>query len=179
VTEGGTQRGTDRRATGRYLRFLALAAAAAALLAAVGWLPTRNLAGNGGTVALVAACVVCWLGSALGGVPVLLGETAAAATKAPVAAAFGSMLVRFVAVLGLAMAGALSGLVAVRPFLVWTGLGYLALLVVDTRYALAAGATGSDGTGSDGTGSDGTGSDGTNEDERSHDDGREGTTERS
>jgi len=163
VTEGGTQRGTDRRATGRYLRFLALAAAAAALLAAVGWLPTRNLAGNGGTVALVAACVVCWLGSALGGVPVLLGETAAAATKAPVAVAFGSMLVRFVAVLGLAMAGALSGLVAVRPFLVWTGIGYLALLVVDVRYVLAAGAAGPDGT---------------NEDGRSHDDGRKGTTER-
>jgi len=163
-TGGGAERGNDRRATGRYLRFLALAAAAAALLAAVGWLPTRNLAGDGGTVALVAACVVCWLGSALGGVPVLLGETAAAATRAPVAVAFGSMLVRFVAVLGLAMAGALSGLVAVRPFLVWTGIGYLALLVVDVRYVLAAaGAAGPDGT---------------NEDGRSHDDGRKGTTER-
>ena len=129
----------------RYLRFLALAAGAAALLAALGWLPTRNLAGEAGGAALLAACAVCWMASALGGVPVLLAEAEREPGDGPghppPAVTFGSMLVRLAAVAGLALAVTLSGLVARTPFLVWTALGYLALLVVDTRYALGGGAT--------------------------------------
>lgn len=152
----------DRSAAGRYVRFLALAAGTAVLLAALGWLPTRNLAGSAGVVALLAACGVCWLASALGGVPVLLAETAGAG-KSP-SLAFGSMLVRLMVVLGLALAVALSGLVEAVPFLVWTGIGYLALLVVDTRYLLA-------------TGGGAAAADGGHEDDGHADDGRQGTTE--
>lgn len=135
ATEAAIEAAAQRRAVGRYLRFLALAAGAVALLTAVGWLPTRNLVGEGAGAALVAAGLVGWLASALGGVPVLLAETAGAGR--PPAVAFGSMLVRLLVVLGLALAVALSGLVPAVPFLVWTGIGYLALLVVDTRYLLA------------------------------------------
>ena len=128
------------RATRRYLRFLALAAAAAALLGAAGWLPTRNLAGGGGLAAMGAALALCWLASAFGGMPVLLAETATAAAGAaprlPVVVALGSMGVRLAVVVGLALAAALSGLVATQPLLVWTALGYLGLLAIDTAYVL-------------------------------------------
>ncbi len=128
------------RPTRRYLRFLALAAAAAALLGAAGWLPTRNLADGGGLAAMGAALALCWLASAFGGMPVLLAETANAAAGAaprlPVVVALGSMGVRLAVVVGLALAAALSGLVATTPLLVWTALGYLGLLAVDTAYVL-------------------------------------------
>lgn len=133
-----------------YLRFLALAAAVAVLVAAVGWLPTRRLAGAEGLTALLVACALCWLASALGGVPILLAarerpEETGGPGRSPgnaLSAVLGASLVRFVAVVGLAVAVVLSGLVAPAPLLLWTALGYLALLAVDTRYALRATADG-------------------------------------
>lgn len=131
-----------------YLRFLALAAAVAVLVAVVGWLPTRRLAGAEGLTALLVACALCWLASALGGVPILLAARERAEENGgpgpgrppgnPLSAVLGASLVRFVAVVGLAVAVVLSGLVAPAPLLLWTALGYLALLAVDTRYALRA-----------------------------------------
>jgi len=123
------------QAARRYLRFLALAGAAAALLAVVGYLPTRNLAGAPGVTAMLVACALCWLASAVAGLPVALGERDG---RPPVAMVLGASLVRFVAVLGLTLAVVLSGLVERTPLLVWTALGYLVLLVVDTLYASAA-----------------------------------------
>jgi hypothetical protein len=46
--------------------------------------------------------------------------------------------VRLAAVAALAAVVALSGRVAVRPLLIWTAISHLALLAVDTRYALVA-----------------------------------------
>lgn len=130
----------------RYLRFLALAAAAAGLVGAVGYLPTDNLAGAAGVTAMVVALVLTWVASACGGMPVLLAEGAAATpavgteprlpVRLPVVAALGSMLIRLVAVVGLALAAVLSGQVAKTPLLLWTAIGYLALLGVDTWYVL-------------------------------------------
>lgn len=128
-----------------YLRFLAFAAGAAGLLAAVGWLPSRRLGGADGVTALLVACALCWLASALGGVPVLLaarerrqGTAAGRPPPHPLSAVLGASLVRLVSVVGLALATALSGLVAVTPLLVWTAIGYLGLLVVDSWYAVGA-----------------------------------------
>lgn len=136
----------------RYLRFLALAALAAGLVGAVGYLPTRNLAGDPGVTAMALALALCWAASAFGGVPVLLAEAALAAPSAPgrggkgqppaepqlpVVVALGSMLMRLVAVLGLALAAVFAGLVPKEPLLLWTAIGYLALLGVDTWYVLA------------------------------------------
>jgi hypothetical protein len=119
----------------RYLRFLALAGASVAVLAAVGYLPTRNLAGAPGVTAMLVACALCWLASALSGLPVAVAETAG---RPPVTVVLGATAVRFAVVLGLTVAAALSGLVERVPLLVWTALGYLVLLVVDTLYAAAA-----------------------------------------
>jgi hypothetical protein len=124
-----------RNAARRYLRFLALAGAAAALLAAVGYLPTRNLAGAAGVTAMLVACALCWVASALSALPVAVAEGGG---RPPVTVVLGASAVRFAVVLGLTVAAALSGLVAKTPLLVWTALGYLVLLVVDTLYAAAA-----------------------------------------
>ena len=138
----------------RYLRFLALAALAAGLVGAVGYLPTRNLAGEPGVTAMVLGLTLCWIASALGGIPVLLAEAALAAPSAPgrrgepqlpVVVALGSMLMRLIAVLGLALAAVFAGLVPKEPLLVWTAIGYLALLGVDTWYVLATARTRVDG----------------------------------
>jgi len=129
----------------RYLRFLALAALAAGFVGAVGYLPTRNLAGDPGVTAMALALALCWAASAFGGVPVLLAEAALAAPAAPdrgveprlpVVVALGSMLIRLIAVLGLALAAVFAGLVPKEPLLLWTAIGYLALLGIDTWYVL-------------------------------------------
>jgi hypothetical protein len=48
------------------------------------------------------------------------------------------MAVRFAAALALALAGALSGRFERGPFLLWVAISYMALLTVDTRYALGS-----------------------------------------
>lgn len=120
------------RALRRYALFLALAAVAAAALVAVGWWPTRRWAGEAGTVALVAGCAIAWLGSAVGGLPVMMADTLQRSTVGLVLSA---SALRPVAVLAVAAAVALSGRLPVAPLLVWAALGHLVLLVVDTLYA--------------------------------------------
>ena len=52
--------------------------------------------------------------------------------------ALAAMGLRFGTVVALAAAAGLSGLFSLRPLLLWTAIGYLGLLVVDSRYAVAA-----------------------------------------
>ena len=51
----------------RYARFLGLAVAIVAGLCAVGWLPTRRLAGAEAVAAMVAGCAIGLLSAALAG----------------------------------------------------------------------------------------------------------------
>lgn len=120
------------RALVRYALFLGLAALAAVALVAVGWWPTRRLAGEGGLAALVAGCAIAWLGSAVGGLPVLMADSL---NRPTVAAVLSASALRPVAVLAVAAAVALSGRLPVAPLLVWAALGHLVLLVIDTLYA--------------------------------------------
>lgn len=57
----------------------------------------------------------------------------------PVTAALGASALRPVAVIAVAAAVAVSGRLPVAPLLVWTALGHLVLLGVDTLYAAGAG----------------------------------------
>ncbi|HKV06630.1 MAG TPA: hypothetical protein VJ725_00740 [Thermoanaerobaculia bacterium] len=117
-----------------YLRFLVWATVVTAAVALLGYLPTQRLGGEGAIPAMLAGCVVGLLASLAGGAPVALGQRAgpAAAHQTMMLA----MAVRFVAALALGLAVALSGLFAVRPLLVWIAIAYVALLVVDTWYAV-------------------------------------------
>ncbi len=123
-----------------YGRFAALSAAVAALLAAVGWVPTRWLMGGESAEAaaagraMLAGCAIGLVGSLLGGLPVILGG----GRTAPVFRALAGTAIRLAATAALAAGAALSGRVAVVPLVAWTAISYLVLLAVDTRYALAA-----------------------------------------
>jgi hypothetical protein len=120
--------------TAGYLRFLAWVVAVAAVVALLGFLPTRRLAGDAALPALLAGCVIGILASALGGVPVALSHGMPATARMP--AVMASMLVRLVAAVALGAAAVLSGQFPRGPLLIWVAITYMALLVVDTRYAL-------------------------------------------
>lgn len=127
---------TDARSpTAGYLRFLVWATVVTAAVALVGYLPTLRLGGEGAIPAMVAGCVVGLLASLAGGVPVALGR-AASSPRAAYPTMMAAMAVRFVAALVLGLAAALSGAFVVRPLLVWIAIVYVALLVVDSWYAV-------------------------------------------
>ena len=141
---------------GRYLRFAGLSLAVMALLVALGWIPTRRWAGAEAIPALLVGCGVSLAAALVGGLVIVrtgangragaeaagaeVGSRGASGAEGPQAlfSALKAMGLRLVVLLGLATAAALSGAVALKPFLLWTGISYLALLPVETRYALAA-----------------------------------------
>lgn len=133
----------SREALRRYLGFLLVAAAAAVAAGLAGWLPTRAAAGREAVGAMVAALAVCWVGSALGGLPIARSASAAAGRvqgepARRLNANLAAMGLRIAAVAAGAVAVAVAGRVPRGPFLLWIGIGYLALLVVDTLYAIDA-----------------------------------------
>jgi hypothetical protein len=126
-----------RTPAAEYLRFLAWGLAAMVVVALLGFVPTRRLGGEGAVRSMTAGCLVGWLASALGGIPVLLGRKAAETTAAGrLQAMLASMGLRFGVVLALGAAAAFSGWFDLKPLLLWIGLSYLALLAVDTWYAV-------------------------------------------
>lgn len=119
-----------------YLRFLAWAAAVTVAVGAIGWWPTRRLAGDDGIPALVVGCLIGLLSSALGGLPVALIRDRSPASQ--VVASMGGMGVRLLAVAVLGAVAVLSGWFARVPLLLWIAVSYAALLGVDAWYALRA-----------------------------------------
>lgn len=117
-----------------YLRFLAWTVAVAALIALLGYLPTKRWGGEGAVRAMLAGCGVAVVASGLGGLPVLLFAGTAGGTTGALA----GMALRFGAALVLTLAAALSGEFERGPLLVWVGLSYMVLLIVDTRFALGS-----------------------------------------
>lgn len=114
-------------------RFLVAVLAVSVALAALGFLPTRKIAGGDGVVAMAAAVAVVCLASFAGGLPVYLARRAERPRPQIV---LSSMLVRLAVVVALSLPTVWWGGVAPRPFLVWMVISYLALLVVDTLYAM-------------------------------------------
>lgn len=117
-----------------YGRFLAWAAVVAVAAGAIGSWPTRRLAGEDGLPALIAGCLIGFLSSALGGLPIALMRDRTPAGR--VVAVMGSMGVRLLAVVVLGAAAVLSGWFARVPLLLWIAGSYAALLGVDAWYAL-------------------------------------------
>ena len=121
-------------ATKGYLRFLAWAAAVTVAVGAIGFWPTRRLAGDDGIPALLAGCLIGLLSSALGGLPIALTRDRTPASR--MVASMGGMGVRLLAVAVLGAAAVLSGWFARVPLLLWIAVSYAALLGVDAWYAL-------------------------------------------
>ncbi len=129
-----------RSAASDFAKFLILAVAIVVFVAGVGYVPTKRLAGSDGTLAMAVGCVISLVASALGAVPVVLARrhvgTDSQAAGRRVTAVMMSMAVRFLVVLMLGVAAALSGLFVTAPLLVWLAISYLALLAADTMFAL-------------------------------------------
>jgi len=121
------------------LRFAAIGTAVTAGLLGVGILVTRDSAA-GTREAMVWACMVVFLGSLLGSLPLAWGASAggAAAAVGPegVSRFLATMLLRMGAVGVGAVAVVFLGDVRVEPFLLWLAVSYLVFLVVDTAFAL-------------------------------------------
>jgi hypothetical protein len=142
------------RLAGRYLRLFGLTLLLGVIAAAVGFFPTRRLAGEPGVAAMLAGCGVAvlagWIGGAVacrqgGRGPEQINRLLAATA------------LRLFAAVGLALAVALSGLVVLKPFLLWVALAYLvtlagetALLATWSRHTESPGGVASDGPFADG-----------------------------
>ena len=126
--------GLRSRAAGEYLRFLARAVAVTIAIALLGYLPTRRLGGEGALPGMVAGCGIGLLASALAALPIAWARRVAVADQYK--ALLASMGLRFALTLALAVSAALSGRFERVSLLLWVVIGYLAQLVVDTRYTL-------------------------------------------
>lgn len=118
----------------RYGRFLGLAVVIVSGLCAIGWLPTRRLAGAGADAAMVAGCAIGLLSAALAGW--LLTTVAAETPEARMQRSFLAMIVRLAVVVVLGVAAVFSGEFARAPLLFWMGAAYLALLPLEVRLAI-------------------------------------------
>jgi hypothetical protein len=122
---------TPRR---RYARFLGLAVAIVAALGAVGWQPTRRLAGPEAVAAMIAGCAISLLSAALAGL--LLVTVSGDTPDARMKRSFLAMVVRLAVAAVLGIAAALSGVFARQPLLFWIATAYVALLPLEVRLAI-------------------------------------------
>jgi hypothetical protein len=123
-----------RSTTRRYANFLGLAVAIVVALGAVGFLPTRRLAGPDAPAAMIAGCAISLLSAALAGL--LLVAVSGDTPDARMKRSFLAMVVRLAVVVVLGIAAALSGVFARQPLLFWIGTAYVALLPLEVRLAI-------------------------------------------
>lgn len=113
--------------------WLASTAAVIVALAAIGYLPTRRLAGDGGLAAMAAGITVAWFGAALGALPVLRAVARGSCDR-PVAVVGQAMALRAGATVVGALAVIFGSELPRNAVAIWIGLAYAALLVVETRW---------------------------------------------
>ena len=119
---------------GRYARFLGQSVAIVIGLCAIGWLPTRRLAGAAAIPAMVGGCVISLVSAALaGGLLVVVGGDT---PETRMQRGFLAMVVRLAVVLVLGLAAALSGELARQPLLFWIATAYVALLPLEVKLAI-------------------------------------------
>jgi hypothetical protein len=118
----------------RYLLFLAALVGLTLAVQAIGYLPTRSVAGEAALPAMALACWVAFFGSAVGGLPI---ATARAGGLEGLKRFTASMVLRLLvtALLAAAVIWLLSP--ERKPFLLWLAISYLVLLVADTGFAQA------------------------------------------
>lgn len=104
-----------------------------ALLVGLGWMPTRRLAGEAGTVALGIGVAVSWIGAALGAIPVV-AAVARGGSARPIATIGQAMALRAGATVAGALAAILGSELPRTTLAIWIGLAYAVLLVVETRW---------------------------------------------
>src|SRR4051812_7881354 len=113
--------------TAGYLRFLAWVVAVTAVVAALGYLPTRRLGGDAALPTLFVGCVIGVLASALGGVPIALSQGKPPAER--LSSVLFAMLLRLAAAVALGSVAALSGRFPLNVLLLWITISYVTLLI--------------------------------------------------
>jgi hypothetical protein len=125
---------TTSTAGSRFGRFVATAFVVAAAIAALGFLPTRRLAGDAGVPAMLAGCAIGFVSAMAAGVFLVLVR--ADTPDARMKRSFLAMTARLGAAVGLGAAMALSGLLSTQPLLLWIAIAYVALLPLEVRLAI-------------------------------------------
>ena len=85
---------------------------------------------------MLAGCVVSFLASLVGALPVIRSEPGYSATSITVF--MGSMLLRLTAVVFFTVVAALQGIFELQALVLWVGISYLAFLPVDLHVSLRA-----------------------------------------
>jgi hypothetical protein len=124
--------GTSRAAD--YVRFVALAVAATVVIAGIGYMPTRRLAGDAAIGAMAAGCAISLVAAALAGW--LIVASPATTPVARMQRAFLAMTVRLAIVAVLAVAAILSGVLDRMPLLFWIATTYVVLLPLEVKLAI-------------------------------------------
>ena len=116
----------------RYLLFLAALVGLTLVLLAAGYLPTHSIAGEAALPAMLLACGVSFVGSAVGGLPIAMARAGGMEGLKRFTA---SMVLRLLVVA--ALAGAVIWFLGPerKPFLLWLAISYLVLLAADTGFA--------------------------------------------
>ena len=103
-------------------------------MCAIGWLPTRRLAGDAGVYAMLAGCAIGLVSAALAGL--LLIAVPAPTPEAKMRRSFLAMVVRLAVVVVFGAAAVLSGELRTQPLLFWIATAYVALLPLEVRLAI-------------------------------------------
>ena len=120
----------------RYARFLILALLVVLGLAAVGFVPTRRLAGEEAPAAMMAGCLISLVAAAVAAwLLVVMGVNT---PTARIQRAFLAMVVRLAVVVVLGIAVVLGGELARMPLLFWLATTYVVLLPLEVRLAIAS-----------------------------------------
>jgi len=118
----------------RFLRFVGFAIAVVAALLALGFQPTRRLAGDAGPQAMAAGGAISFVAALLAGWLVVM--FAPATPNARMQAAFLAMLVRLAVVIALGAAAVFSGMFSRSPLLFWLATSYVVLLPLEVKLAI-------------------------------------------
>jgi hypothetical protein len=118
----------------RYARFLSLAVAIVLGLGAVGFVPTRRMAGGNALTSMAAGCVIGLVAAALAGWLLIAVESDTPQARMQRAAMAMFCRLSVAAILGLA--AALSGEVARMPMLFWLATTYVVLLPLEVKLAI-------------------------------------------
>lgn len=119
----------------RYARFFGLAVATVCVVGALGYLPTRRMAGDDAIPAMAAGCAIGLVSAALAGA--LLVAVGAETPNAKMQRAFLAMAIRLAVVVVLGAAATLSGVLHRMPLLFWLATTYVLLLPLEVRLAIA------------------------------------------
>ncbi len=120
--------------TPSFVRLAAFSLGTACVLALLGYVPTVRAAGTGVIDAMLVGIGISLLASLMGAVPV--GLAAAWAPEKIPQAVLASTALRFLAVLALAAPLLLTAWFDRLVMGVWVGISYMAMLVVDTVFAV-------------------------------------------